>query len=57
MSPEHNFCGEKYPYKIAETEGRLATCKHSNNIPKAEMGVIKPVFKDLASSSAQLLRK
>lgn len=41
--------------KKAEAEGTLATYKHTNNIPKAVMDVVKPVFKDLANT--QLLQK
>ena len=53
--PVHHFCKEACPYKQAEAEGRLATYKHTNTLPKAVMTEIKPVFKDLANT--QLLKK
>lgn len=53
--PVHNFCLSWCPYKKAEAAGTLDTYKHTNNLPKAVMDEIKPIFKDLVKT--ELLKK
>ena len=56
--PTHNFCKVDWcPDKQAVAKGIVNDYKHASCLPKAVMNAMKPVFKDLASSSTQLLEK
>lgn len=56
-APTHNFCDIKWcPYLKAEATNTVSTFEHKgHSLPVAVMDVVKPIFKDLASTD--LLRR